>query len=121
MQEAFDGFPAEVLENTCKIAEKINLDFEFNKRYSAPLQNTPSYSTPEEYLGTSAAKAWQKGIQNNTAIQERLDYELRVIEQMGFAGYFLIVWDFVNFAVKKDPSRTGRGSAAGSLVAYSLL
>lgn len=122
MQEAFDGFPAEVLENTCKIAEKINLDFEFNKRYLPRYKIPPSYSTPEEYLRDLCREGLAKRYTKITpAIQERLDYELRVIEQMGFAGYFLIVWDFVNFAVKKGiPVGPGRGSAAGSLVAYSL-
>ena len=101
IREAFADFPSEVLENTCKIADKIELTFEFNKRYLPLYEIPPSYATPEEYLRALCREGLAKRYAVITEIQERLDYELGVIEQMGFAGYFLIVWDFVNFAAKK--------------------
>ncbi len=122
MRSAFAEFPPEVLENTGIIADKINLEFEFDKRYLPLYDIPPSYATPEEYLRALCREGLAKRYDQITPeIQERLDYELGVIEQMGFAGYFLIVWDFVNFSVANGiPVGPGRGSAAGSLVAYSL-
>ncbi len=122
MRNIFADFPPEVLENTWKIADKINLDFDFDKRYLPHYDIPSSYSTPEDYLRDLCREGLTKRYAKLTSeIQARLDYELGVIEQMGFAGYFLIVWDFVNFAVANGiPVGPGRGSAAGSLVAYCL-
>ncbi|MGI5882616.1 MAG: DNA polymerase III subunit alpha [Dethiobacteria bacterium] len=122
MQEAFAGFPSEVLENTQKIADKINLTMEFDQRYLPSYEIPSSYATPEEYLRALCHEGLAKRYRKITPeIQERLNYELDIIGQMGFAGYFLIVWDFVSFATRKGiPVGPGRGSAAGSLVAYAL-
>ncbi|MGI6328911.1 MAG: DNA polymerase III subunit alpha [Dethiobacteria bacterium] len=122
MRLTFSGFPAAVFENTVKIADQIELEFEFGRMYLPPYEIPPSYSGAEEYLKALCYKGLERKYPEVTpAIKERLDYELSVIEQMGFAGYFLIVWDFVRFAHDNNILvGPGRGSAAGSLVAYAL-
>lgn len=120
MQEIFPN-DIEALENTNKIAEMCNFDFEFGKYH------LPKYDVPEGYSAeTYLKKLCQDGIKKryediDEKIQTRLDYELSVINTMGFTEYFLIVWDFINYAkTNKIPVGPGRGSSAGSLVAYSL-
>ena len=118
MRDVFADFPPEVLENTWEIADKIHLDFDFDKRYLPHYDIPPSYSTPEEYLRDLCREGLAKRYAKLTPeIRERLDYELRVIEQMGFAGFFLVFWELVNFALAIGiPVGPVRGSAAGSLV-----
>lgn len=111
----------EAIENTEKIADMCNVEFEFNKT------KLPKYDLPEgvdscEYLRNLCYEGLYKRYKNpSKEVIERLDYELSVIEQMGYVDYFLIVWDFIKFA-KDNGIMTGpgRGSAAGSLVAYTL-
>lgn len=121
MWEFFKG-EKEALENTVKIAERCNLKLEFG----SPL--LPSYDLPSGYDGPNAyleeltlQGARERYDQIDDEIEERLRYELSVIEQMGYATYFLIVQDFVKFAKKQGiPVGPGRGTAAGSLVSYCL-
>ena len=109
------------IENTHKIAERCHVEIEFN-HYKLPHFEVPEGFTSEGYL----RHLCQEGLVHRYGeeagkYQKRLDYELDTIVTMGFVDYFLIVWDFIKYA--KDhgiPVGPGRGSAAGSLVAYSL-
>ncbi|HEY9765459.1 MAG TPA: DNA polymerase III subunit alpha, partial [Chroococcales cyanobacterium] len=114
-------FPREALTNTLEIAQKCNLILEMG-RYRLPFFPVPAGETPETYLNHLAWMGIKERFPELTpAIEERLRYELAMIERMGFSAYFLIVWDFIHFAktngIQVGP---GRGSAAGSLVAYAL-
>ncbi|AKL96681.1 DNA polymerase III subunit alpha [Clostridium aceticum] len=122
-QEMRELFPyaQEALANTVKIAERCNVEFDFNAIH------LPQYDTPEGYSVQQYLKELcYEGLNNRyhhpaQALKDRLEYELKVIEKMGYAEYFLIVWDFIKYA--KDhhiPVGPGRGSAAGSIVAYTL-
>jgi DNA polymerase-3 subunit alpha len=122
MRAVFSDFPAEVFENTVKIADRIELEFSFGQMHLPPYAIPSSYENAGEYLKALCEQGLKEKFPCVTPeIEERLDYELRIINQMGYAGYFLIVWDFVRFAhehgILVGP---GRGSAAGSLVAYTL-
>lgn len=117
MQALFRNVP-EALENTVKIADSCNVELEFNKLH-LPEYSVPDGSEPFEYL----RRLCYEGLKQRNADEhlERLEYELSVIRQMGYVDYFLIVWDFIKYA--KDNGimvGPGRGSAAGSLVAYCL-
>ncbi len=119
MESAFNQYP-EALENTQKIAACCNVEIEFGKTI-LPHFKVPSDSTPEEYLRQLCEKGLQDKYGNNITSEhrKRLDYELEVISRMGFASYFLIVQDFINWAKKEGiVVGPGRGSAAGSFVAY---
>ncbi len=123
MYQLFKDHP-EVVERTQEVAEKVDLQIDFNKRYlpEFPLPESEGATTPDKYLEKLSRNGLEKkyaSIDKN--IEKRLEYELGIIDKMGFAGYFLIVQDFINAAREKDiPVGLGRGSAAGSLVAYSL-
>jgi DNA polymerase III subunit alpha len=131
MEAAFHYAP-EALSNTVKIAERCHLEFDF-KTYHFPAYTPPEGQTLDEQLAAEAVEGLHqrlKGIrikypdltdEDVKGYWERLQIELDCIKQMGFPGYFLIVADFINWA--KDhgiPVGPGRGSAAGSLVAYSI-
>ncbi|NLZ38168.1 MAG: DNA polymerase III subunit alpha [Firmicutes bacterium] len=121
MAALFPELP-EAVANTLEIAERCNVTFEFGKTH-LPVYEIPKGYDDNEYLRQICIKGAQKryGDPLPAHVQERLDYELKVIKQMGYASYFLIVWDFVNYAHENDILvGPGRGSAAGSLVAYSL-
>ncbi|MEN2984767.1 MAG: DNA polymerase III subunit alpha [Dictyoglomaceae bacterium] len=120
MEKSFANIPSS-LENTYKIAEKCNLEINLNN-IILPTFEVPEGETLESYFEKLCWENAKKRIKNITPeIKERLNYEISVIKQMGFAGYFLIVSDFVNYAKSKGiPVGPGRGSAAGSLVAYVL-
>ena len=122
MKETFAAFPPEVLENTLKIADACELEFDFESQHLPPFDIPEPYKSPEEYLKALCYAGLEKRYDPlEPHITERLEYELGIINQMGFPGYFLVVWDFVNFARGQDmPVGPGRGSAAGSLVAYAL-
>jgi DNA polymerase III subunit alpha len=112
----------EVLENTLRIADEVSVSL--SKKYHVPAFPLPAgIETENEYLvrlSTEGAKV-RYGDPLPAEVQERLDYELGVITGTGYAGYFLIVSDFIDAARKMGiPVGPGRGSAAGSLVAYSL-
>ena len=123
MYQRFKG-QSKVLERTLEIAEKINLKLDFNRRHlpAFPIPAGEGNISPDEYLEKIARRGLEK--RYPTVISDhiqRLEYELGVIRKMGFAGYFLIVQDFISAAREKNiPVGLGRGSAAGSLVAYSL-
>ena len=119
--EALFPYAKEALENTNKIAEMCNVDIVFGER------KLPKYDVPDGYDSFSYLKMLcEKEVVNRypevtEEISNRLQYELDMIRQMGFVDYFLIVWDFVNFAKKQGiPVGPGRGSAAGSIVSYCL-
>ncbi len=122
--EMADRFPdrPDVLENTVKIADETNLVFE--KKYYLPEFPLPESHTDEndylEFLSVEGAKQ-RYGDPLPPEILERLDYEMGVVKGTGYAGYFLITQDFIRWAREHDiPVGPGRGSAAGSLVAYAL-
>jgi DNA polymerase-3 subunit alpha len=120
MKEIFADFPY-ALENTVEIANRCNVNLKLNLNLMPPFEVPESY-TPEKYLEELCFKGVKNKYKEVTAkVENRLKRELDVIEKMGFAQYFLIVWDFVKFAKKKNIRvGPGRGSAAGSIVAYVL-
>lgn len=131
MIEAFRDYP-EALQHTIEIAERCNLDLKLGE-YKFPVYPVPSGHPPHEYLQELAAQGLQDRLQSHplrhqpdfssveTQYRTRLQEELKVIGSEGFSSYFLIVADFVNFAkTNKIPVGPGRGSAAGSLVAWAL-
>lgn len=120
MYELFSYVP-EALENTVKIAEQCNFDYDFHKS-KLPRFPLPEGIDPYEYMRDLCYKGLKERYDDiNDELRERLEYELGVIKQMGYVDYFLIVWDFMRFSVENGiMTGPGRGSAAGSLVAYTL-
>ncbi len=121
MKEAFKEVPEAIL-NTREIAERCNLEFQLGV-HKLPRFEIQEGLTPEEYLERLAFKGLNERFPAGPppGYPERLEYELKVIKKMGYAPYFLIVWDFINYArTNSIPVGPGRGSAAGSLVAYCL-
>jgi DNA polymerase-3 subunit alpha len=142
MQKTF-AYVKEAMSNTVKIAEQCNFDYEFHVS-KLPRFPLPENVDPYEYLRVECYKGMaalynvfsdhraadfsmdkiNKIAKENNQAQEyvaRLQYELDIIKQMGYVDYFLIVWDFMKFAVEHDiPTGPGRGSAAGSIVAFAL-
>ncbi|MEC9048097.1 MAG: DNA polymerase III subunit alpha [Planctomycetota bacterium] len=120
MHKAFQSWP-EALENTVKIADRCNVDIEFGV-YHVPVYEPEDQSTPDDYFAKLCRDGAIERYGEITAqVQERLDYEVGIIKKLGFVSYFLITWDFIKVA--KDmgiPVGPGRGSAAGSIVAYCL-
>ena len=122
MSEYFKNVP-EAIENTVKIADKCNVEFEFGHTILPNYDVPEGYNTHFDYLKKLCDDGLIKryGESISTEIQERANYELSVIEKMGYVDYFLIVWDYINYAKTHDiPVGPGRGSGAGSLVAYSI-
>ncbi len=121
MRARFPDRP-DVLTNTLKIADET--DVQFKKQYYVPAFPLPDGVASENALLVTLAEAGAKeryGNPYSQEVQERLTYELDVITKTGYAGYFLIVWDFIKAARDMGiPVGPGRGSAAGSLVAYAL-
>jgi len=137
------SFVPEALENTRKIAEECNFDYEFHVS-KLPKFPVPEGMEPYEYLKNICYSGlierydvfkefrnkplnveefvdYYKENEEGCGYIERLEYELSVIKQMGYVDYFLIVWDFIRFANENGiPTGPGRGSAAGSIVAYTL-
>ncbi len=120
MAEELKDVP-EALENTQKIADACNFEFELGK-IKLPYYEVPPGKAPDQYLKELCYQRLETRYPKpSKAVKERLDYELSVIAQTGFAGYFLIVQDFVNWAKEnRIVVGPGRGSAAGSLVSYVL-
>lgn len=125
LQKRLSYLPEEVLQqafrNTVLIADRCQVEFEFGKT-KLPVYEVPPGFTAETYLRHLCKERLTNRYPEPTeAIWERLNYELTVIEKMGFASYFLIVQDFINHARDKGiPVGIGRGSGAGSVVAYVL-
>ncbi|MBZ0182334.1 MAG: DNA polymerase III subunit alpha [Melioribacteraceae bacterium] len=109
------------IENTLEIEEKINLKLDF-KGFHYPNFPVPDGITLEQYFEQLSREGLERKFKKlNRDIEDRFAYEVKVIQEMGYSGYFLIVQDFINAAKQKGiPVGPGRGSAAGSLVAYSL-
>ena len=120
MKEEFKNFP-DAIANTVKIAEKCNFNFEFGHTI-LPNYNTPNGKDHAEYLKELCKEGLKKRYDNITdEIRKRAEYELSVIIQMGYVDYYLIVADYVNYAKSKNiPVGPGRGSGAGSLLAYAI-
>ena len=122
MSDYFKNVP-EAIENTVKIAEKCNVEFEFGHTI------LPNYDVPEEFEThyDYLKKLCDDGIKNRNGenptkeILERAEFEMNVINQMGYVDYFLIVWDYIHYAKTHNiPVGPGRGSGAGSIVAYAI-
>src|SRR5437773_1301081 len=112
----------EACRNTLAVAERCNLTLDFG-RFHLPKYVVPEGHTLETYLQHLAREGLRRryGPSPGEAIEARLGHELAVIEKMGFAGYFLVVWDFIHYAREHGIAvGPGRGSSAGSLVAYCL-
>ncbi len=133
-QEMFDSFPDlhEALENTVKIAEKCNVDFDFST-YRMPRFDPPTGININDFFEEQVRKGLderyeqfkRRGIKLDAELKEvyenRLTDEIKLIKKMGFPGYFLVVSDFIRWSkANQVPVGPGRGSAAGSLVAYAL-
>ena len=125
MERVLGDFP-EALDNTLRVAEMCNLELDFNTTH------LPVFAVEEEAeekdpvalfrsLCEKGCRERYPDFDENPAIRERLDYERGVIEKMSYVSYFLIVWDFIRYAEENNiPVGPGRGSAAGSIVAYAL-
>ena len=121
MRSLFPDFP-EAFDNTARIAEMCDYDFEFG-HYHLPQFHLPEGETDSfTYLKKLCCEGLERRYPGHRPeLARQLDYELETIRSMGFVDYFLIVWDFVRFAKSKGiPVGPGRGSAAGSLVSYTL-
>ena len=122
MSEYFKNFP-DAIENTVKIAEKCNVEFEFGHTI------LPNYDVPKEFsthydyfkkLCYDGIKI-RYGENPSQEILDRAEYELKIISQMGYVDYYLIVWDYINYAKSVGiPVGPGRGSGAGSILAYAI-
>ncbi|MEW5995094.1 MAG: DNA polymerase III subunit alpha, partial [Candidatus Zixiibacteriota bacterium] len=121
MADRFGDFQ-EALENTVRIAEACNLELQLGRLLLPVFPIPPSFVDADAYLEHLCQEGLKERYDKVTErIRERLVYELRVIKQMGYAGYFLIVKDFCDYARSQGiPVGPGRGSAAGSLVSYAL-
>lgn len=124
MRKIFANFP-DACDNTAKVADQCDVTFEFGKLH-LPEFTAPEGKTNREYLRELCGRGLKERYEHEAeadweSLQERLEYELSIIEKMGYVEYFLIVWDFINYArehhIMVGP---GRGSAAGSIVAYVL-
>jgi DNA polymerase-3 subunit alpha len=121
MRAVFKDVP-EAYRNTLAVAERCNVDLDFGQ-FHLPCYQVPDGFTLESYLERLAFEGLRTryGTAPPDAVVARLRYELDVISEMGFAGYFLVVWDFIAYARRQGIAiGPGRGSSAGSLVAYCL-
>ena len=120
MREALKDFPPEAISNTLEIANRCNLELDYGESLM------PKYEVPEGHTNDSYLKALcYEGLREkygdlSDEIRKRLDYELDIISQTGYSGYFLIVWDYVKYAHQQGYPLSARGSAASSLVLYAL-
>ena len=124
MKKLFPDFP-EAIANTEEIAEKCNFDFVFGTphlpEFTLPKGKTDADEYLKELCSDGFEKHYPKDRKDRPDIEKRLDYELDMIKNMGFTGYFLIVADFIDYAKSQNiPVGPGRGSAAGSVVSYCL-
>ena len=120
MEKLFSGYP-DAVENTQRIADRCQLEFTFGKYHLPEFKLPPGYDSPT-YLRKLCDEGFARRYGGTKPeYRKQLEYELAMIEKMGFTDYFLIVSDFVNYARKAGiPVGPGRGSAAGSMVAYCL-
>lgn len=121
MRSYFSGYPS-VVDNTLAVAEKCEVDLETDG-YHMPEYPVPGDDTEYEFLYQLSQKGleWRYGSSaNDSDVQERLEYELGIIERMGFVTYFLVVWDVCEYSRYAGIWWNVRGSGAGSIVAYAL-
>ncbi len=120
MKQLFAELP-QAISSTLEIAEKCNLELEFDKTH-LPHYNPPAGRTRDEYLRElteDGLKVRYRVI--DETVRNRVEHELKIIKDTGFTSYFLIAWDFIHYAKSKGiPVGPGRGSAAGSVVSYAL-
>ncbi len=122
MAEYFKAFP-DAIENTVKIAEQCNVEFEFGHTILPNYDVPPEYPTHYDFLKELCDKGLKKRYGENLSeeIQKRAEYELSIIKKMGYVDYYLIVWDFIHYAKTNGiPVGPGRGSGAGSILAYAI-
>ena len=120
MERMFGEIP-DSLSNTVRIAEMAELEIDLPGPMLPDYQIPKGFSSPEDYLRHLTYEGLKERYDVNENIRARADHELQVIIAMGFTGYFLIVWDFIHYARTHDiPVGPGRGSGAGSIVAYAL-
>jgi len=122
MEELFKNIP-EAISNTVSVAQRCNVELEFNKLH-LPQFSVPEGREPYEYLRSLCYQGFERRYPEEERDEDkknRLEYELSIIKQMGYVDYFLIVGDFIRYAKENGIMvGPGRGSAAGSLVAYCL-
>jgi DNA polymerase-3 subunit alpha len=119
MATALAAYP-QALANTLRIANECNVEFDFSQRH-APKFTPPESKTPGDYLRELVyAGAGTRYPEITAELRERIDYELDIIESKGFSSYFLIVWDFVQFAKRSDIPALARGSGCSTVVGYCL-
>lgn len=125
MEELFYDLP-EALDNTLELADKCNVEVPLGKINMPNFPIPKPFATPDEYFTFLCNEGRMKRFANSEHLNDpdylrRFQYELAMVKQMGFASYFLIVWDFINWAREHDIYvGPGRGSAAGSLLAYCI-
>ena len=122
MSEYFSAFP-DAIENTVKIAEKCNVEFEFGHTILPNYDVPKEFETHYDYMKKLCDDGLKERYGDNLSkeITDRAEYELSVIKKMGYVDYYLIVWDFIHYAKEHDiPVGPGRGSGAGSILAYAM-
>ena len=122
MIEYFKAFP-DAIENTVKIADKCNVEFEFGHTILPNYDVPPEFPTHYDFFKKICDDGIKKRYGENPSkeILERAEYEIGVIKKMGYVDYFLIVWDFIHYAKTHHiPVGPGRGSGAGSIIAYAM-
>ena len=120
MHEALAGFPPEAIANTLEIANRCHLELDYGE-HIMPTYEVPEGFTADSYLAKRCAEGLQEKYgEISTNLKARFEYELDIIRKTGYAGYLLIVWDYVNFARKQGFPLNARGSAGGSLVLFGL-
>ncbi|MEZ6147690.1 MAG: DNA polymerase III subunit alpha, partial [Planctomycetaceae bacterium] len=122
-EQMYEAFPrqAEAVARSQEIADRVDIDLDLTKRHF-PVFEPPPGKSDIQYLREICEEglAWRYGDELEPKHRERLDFELGVIEKMGYPSYFLIVWDFARFARDKGIPCTARGSACGAIVSYLL-
>ncbi len=120
MEERF-SFAPQALRNTVRIAERCNVEMDFNETH-LPAFDPPEGKDTDVFFGELVASGIKKRYGKVTPeIKKRVDHEIKIIKDSGYTSYFLIVWDFIRYARTRDiPVGPGRGSAAGSIVSYAL-
>ena len=121
MREVLKDYPPEAISNTLEIANRCQLELDFSERVM-PKYEVPEGHTNGSYLKELCLQGLREKLDGDlsTDVQKRLEHELDIINQTGYPGYFLIVWDYVKYANEQGYPLTARGSAAGSLVLYAL-
>ena len=121
MREALKDYPPEAISNTLEIANRCNLKLDYGESVM-PKYEVPEGHTNDSYLKELCYQGLKEkyGGQLSEPIRQRIDYELDIISETDYSGYFLIVWDYVKYALKQGYPLSARGSAASSLVLYAL-